>query len=78
MKQIKNAVAMHRMEVMRQRVRAKGAIQVSPIEAELIRQKNYENHVRTIEEANWMQVQAMCDIRDIVREFAQQNFGRNA
>lgn len=77
MTQIKNAMEMHRLDVMRQRVRAKGAIQVAPIEAELIRQKNYENHVRTIEEANWMQVQAMCDIRDIVREFAQQNFGRN-
>ena len=77
MNRIKEAISMHRMDVMRQRVRAKGAIQVAPIEAELIRQQNYENHVRTIEEANWMQVQAMCDIRDIVREFAQQNFGRN-
>ena len=76
--QIKNAMEMHRLDVMRQRVRAKGAIQVAPIEAEMIRQKNYADHVRTIEEANWMQVQAMCDIRDIVREFAQQNFGRGA
>lgn len=75
MTHIKKAMEMHRLDVMRQRVRAKGAIQVAPIEAEMIRQKNYADHVRTIEEGNAIQVQAMCDIRDIIREWAYHIYG---
>ena len=68
---LKQAIAIHQLDIMKKRARANGAVEVSPLQAEMIRQQNYQDHISNVEAANWKQVQVMCDIRDIIKEAMQ-------
>ncbi len=70
MNNFKINISLRRLETMRNRVRFKNILEIDPIQAELIRQQAWLNHVNEIEKAHWQSVSFMRDIRDTIKDVA--------
>jgi hypothetical protein len=68
MNSLKNSIAFHRLETMRNRLRFKNMVETSQVQADLLRQQAWLNHVNEVEKAHWQSVSFMRDIRDLIKD----------